>query len=89
MESLVDDLFVLFLLVGLEACNPRAVLRLIDIWDKVGQGLLAVAENGQIGFHILIDFRWVNLKVDHLGLLGVGLEVAGHTIVEAHTHSNQ
>ena len=89
MQCLVDDLVILLLFVGLEACNPRTVLCLIDIRNEVGKGLLAVAENGHIYLHVLVDFRGVDLEVNDLGLLGVCLEVAGHTIVETHTHSNQ
>ena len=89
MQCLVDDLVILLLFVGLETSYPRAVLCLIDIRNEVGKGLLAVAENRHIYLHVLVDFRRVDLEVDDLGLLGVGLEVAGHTIVETHTHGNQ
>ena len=39
--------------------------------------------------HILVYFGRVNLEVDYLCLTGVGLEIAGDTVVKAHAHRDE
>ena len=53
------------------------------------QGLLTITQYGHIYLHVLVDFRRVNVHVDNLGLLGVCIQVACHTVVETHTYGNQ
>ena len=36
-----------------------------------------------------LDFSRIQFKMDDPGLLGIGIQVAGDTIVKAHSHSDQ
>ena len=87
MQGSVDDLRVFLLGIGFEAIYPSLVRSLLHELCHFGQRLFAVAEDGECGLHVLAELRGVNLKVNDLGLLGVCLQVARHTVVEAHADS--
>ena len=53
------------------------------------KGLLTITQNSQIHLHILINFGWVDIKVNNLGLFSVCLQITCHTVVETHTHCNE
>ena len=56
---------------------------------QFNQGFLAIAQYSHIHLHILVDFRRVDIHVDDFRLLGICIQIAGHTVVETHTHGNE
>ena len=53
------------------------------------KGLFAITEDSEVHLHVLIDFAGVDVEMDDLRLLGIGVEVTRHTVVESHSDSNQ
>jgi len=52
------------------------------------QRVLAVAQHGHVHLHVLIKFGFVDIQVDDLGLLGIGVQLAGDAVVEAHAYGD-
>ena len=53
------------------------------------QDFAQIADQRHIHVHVLVDFRAVDLDVNFLGLLRIGVELAGHAVVEAHAERDQ
>ena len=51
--------------------------------------MLGISQHFHVDRHILSDLRIVDIQVDNLCLLGISLQVAGYTVIETHTDSNQ
>ena len=89
MKSSVDDLRVFLFLIGLEAFHPSFMSGFLHKLCHRWQSQFAVAENGEGWLHILAQFGWVNLEMYDFSLLGIGLQVACHSIIEAHTNGDE
>ena len=53
------------------------------------QHFAQIADQRHIHLDVLVDFGGIDLDVDLLGILGVGLEIAGDAVVEAHAQGQQ
>ena len=51
--------------------------------------LLTVGYHSHIGLHVLVNLTTVDIKVDNLRLLGVGLQITRHSVRESHTDGNE
>jgi hypothetical protein len=49
-------------------------------------GHIGIEKNGC--FHVLVDFRRIDLDVDHLGITGEIVQIAGDPVIEAHAQGN-
>ena len=85
----IYHLIVLLLGVRLETVYPCLMSGRFHKFGYLCQSLLAVAQYRHGGFHYLAHLGGVYLEVYHLGLLGVGVQVARNTVVEAHAHGNE
>ena len=54
-----------------------------------GQRTFTVSQYRNIHCHILADFGRINIQMDHLRLTRISLQLAGHTVIESHSDSNQ
>ena len=86
MDGWLDDLDRLLLLVGGEAGYPLAVVGRLHMLGHGCQGLFAVAQHGEVGVYVLVDFGGVYLEVDDLGLACVGGNVSGYPVIKAHAY---
>ena len=89
MDGGLDDPRALFLVERLEGRAPRAVVGLMDQRRQRRQRLLAVAHNGHRDLHVLVHLALVDVQVDHLRLLGIGLQAARDAVAEAHTDGDE
>ena len=48
-----------------------------------------VADQRHVHMDVLVDLRPINLHVNFLGFLRIGVELAGHAVIEAHAQRNQ
>ena len=53
------------------------------------QRLLTVGHHSHIGLHVLVNLTTIDIEMNHLGLLGIGLQIARHTVAESHTDGNK
>ena len=77
--------------------HRRILLRDVDLRPPLGmpvrlhqrqeslQDFAQISDQRHVHLHELVDFRPVNLHVNFLGLLRVGIELAGNTVIKAHT----
>ena len=89
MDGGLDDLRTLLLVQLPERLAPFAVLIAIQQRRQRRQRLLAVGHHRHIGLHILVYLATVNIQMNNLGLLGIGLRITRHTVGEAHADSYQ
>ena len=85
----IYHLALLFLIQGLERFYPLLVLVLLHQLVDAGQALLAIANHGHVGLHVLVYLCRVNVKVYHLGLFGILVEPSRNTVGEAHAYGYQ
>ena len=57
--------------------------------QQVVDDLAEVADQADVDLDVLVDLGAVDLDVDLLGVERVGLDVAGHPVVEAHAERDQ
>ena len=60
-------------------------LRIVE-HDMQGPGDIGI--DGDRGRDILVEFGRINLDVDHVGILGVLIELAGDPVVKAHAEAD-
>ncbi len=68
---------------------PRGMAARFHRRQQPLQNFAQVADQRHVYRHVLVDFGPIDLHVNFLGLHRVGIELAGHPVVEAHTQSNQ
>ena len=56
---------------------------------EAGQGVLDVADDGEVGLAVLVQLGGVNVNVDNGAVLAEFLELAGHAVVKAHAEREQ
>ena len=54
-----------------------------------GQRLLAVGNHSHVGLHVLVYLAAVDVQMNHLCLLGIGLQRASDTVAETHADGNE
>ena len=69
--------------------EPFTAIDGLDVRQQFMQHLPQVADEGNVYFHVLVDLRRINLDVNLLRILGIGLEVSGHAVIEPHAESQQ
>jgi len=84
-----DDPLPFFVRIGVETIHPFLVGGLFQQRRDGRQAFLDVGQHRNVNLNVFIDFCRVNVEVDDLGLFGVGLEVAGHTVVKPHANGYQ
>ena len=89
MNGGLDDFLTLHLVERLERVTPRLVVILIQQGCDSWQRLLTVGHHSHIGLHVLVDLTAVDIEMDDFGLLGIGLQIARHTVAEAHADGNE
>ena len=80
MDGRLDDFLTLLLVERLERVAPFLMTGLIDQGRDSRQRFLTVGNHRHIGLHVLVDLTVVDVEVDDLRLLGVGLQVTRHTV---------
>ena len=78
-----------FLLPLSDLREPCLAAAMLDQRQELRQHLLDIARDADIGQHVLVDLGRVDVHMDHVGVLGVGAQVAGDAIVEAHAQGDQ
>ena len=86
MDGWLDDLGALLVVKYFKRVAPLLVVVLIEQCGEGRQRLLTVGHHSHIGLYILVYLAAVDIQMDNLSLLGVGLQIARHTIAEAHTN---
>ena len=89
MDGGLDDLRSFHLIKRLERIAPRLMVILIQQSRDGRQRLLTISHHRHIGLHILINLTAVNVKMDNLRLLGIGLQITRHPVTETHTDGNE
>ncbi len=89
MDGGLDDPRALLLVERLEGGAPRAVVGLMDEGREGRQRLLAVAHDGHRDLHVLVHLALVDVQMDDLRLLGIGLQAACDAVAEAHTDGDE
>ena len=89
MNGGLNDFLTFFLLQRLERLTPLMMVGLMDKSRQGRQRLLAISNNSHIGLHILVNLTMVDIKMNDLGLLGVGLRIARYSVREAHADGNE
>ena len=89
MDGRLDDFLTLLLVERLERVAPLLMTGLIDQGRDGRQRLLTVGNHRHVGLHVLVDLAVVDIEVDNLRLLGVGLQVSCHTVGEAHADGDE
>ena len=51
--------------------------------------MLGITQHLHIDRYILTDFRIINIEMNDLRLLSVGLQITRHAVIETHTNRNQ
>ncbi len=70
----------------LEPCRSIAPC---DARQQIFKHCAQIADQRDIDLDVLVDFGWIDLDVNLLGLQRVGAQRAGHAIVKAHAAGNQ
>ena len=89
MDGGLDDLRALFLVERLEGRAPLTMVSFPDEGREGRQRLLTVGHDGHISLHVLVNLAGIDVEVDDLRLLSIGLEVTRHTVAEAHTDGDE
>ena len=89
VQLLLDDGLLFLLLVWFEGLDPSLVAGWVDGLGEGGQGLFRVAQHLGCCLDVLVYLRRVDVHMDDLGLLRIGVRVTRHTVVEAHTDRDQ
>ena len=89
MDGRLYDLFALLLIQFLERIAPLLMVSLIKQSGKGWQRLFTVCHHSHIGLYVLVNLTLVDIQMYNLGLLGVGLRIACHTVREAHANGYQ
>ena len=92
LKNAVEVLVVLerlFLLPGVALRYPLVDLRLFHDIVELFKGTLHVADDRQMSFLVLVDFRRVDIDVNDFGLGSKRFEFARHAVVEANAQSDQ
>src|SRR6266403_567247 len=74
---------------GRATLTPIAAVYRADVGQQFVQNLAEIPDQGNINFHVLVDFGKVDLHVDLFGVGCIGLEIARDPIVEAHAKCEQ
>ena len=69
--------------------QPFGVINRLDARQQLLEHFAQIADQRHVHLDVLIDFRGIDFDVDLLGVLRVGLEIAGDAIVEAHAQRQQ
>ena len=89
MNGGLDDFRAFLLVQLLERLAPFLVVVTVQQSGEGWQRLFTVCHNGHVGLHILVYLAGVDIQMDNLGLLGIGLGIARHTVGETHADGNQ
>ena len=89
MDGRLYDLLILLVEERTETVAPLSVNILLEQTCDGGQRNLAVAHHSHSGLHVLVYLRAVYVEVDDLGLFGIGVQAASHTVAETHADGNE
>ena len=89
MKFRTDYFFLLYFLIFFEAINPFGMSVLFQELRHRSQCFLAISQYSYIYLYILINFRRIDIKMNHFCLFGVSSQITGHTVIKTHTNSNQ
>ena len=65
------------------------ILGRLDHFVQFGEREFDVADDRDVGFLVLVDFRRIDIDVDDLAMLGELRHLAGHAVVEANAEGQQ
>src|SRR6266849_1806602 len=74
---------------AIDVVEPFAAVNGFDLGQQLVQNFPKIADQCDIHFHVLVDFGGIDFNMNLLGVGCVGLEIAGHAIVEAHAEGQQ
>ena len=72
-----------------DVVEPFTAVDGFDLGQQLVKDFPQVANQCDIYFHVLINLGGIDLNMNFLGIGRVGLEIAGHAIVEAHAEGQQ
>ena len=89
VTATTDYFFLLYFLIFFEAINPFGMSVLFQKFRHRSQCFLAISQYSYIYLYILINFRRIDIKMNHFCLFGISSQITGHTVVKTHPDSNQ
>ena len=69
--------------------SQRSAVGLLDVRNQLFEGFASVADESGVDLDVLVDFGAVDFDVNFARALGVGAQVAGDAIVEAHADGDE
>src|ERR1700739_787336 len=72
-----------------DAVLPRSAILLFNMWNKLFENFAGVADKCSVYRNVFVNFGAIDFDVNFAGALGVGAQIAGDAIIEAHADRDQ